>query len=245
MTGAEGITVRQVLAGTSGVAAVGPGVAALRDHLLGDPATAGTPQALVKAALLAPRRFAPGARRDAVDTETLLLELAIGAATDRAPGRWIGEGTIDHLRLARTRLHNEAPTGLVAGATTSGQSLPDLEPAVLTALGDSGGMSSTSLDLARMAAATWGTAVIHDPAMVDLLADAAGGHRAPLGGAVGVCPCQGDSRSVIVRTGHAVGWSALAAYDLAHSAAIGVVATEDVPEDVLQDLLQRLAAGLG
>ena len=71
---ADPTTVRQLLEGGSGIAAVGPTIGSLRDRITADPTADWSRASLISAAIGEPRRFALGTARDAVDTDYMLLE---------------------------------------------------------------------------------------------------------------------------------------------------------------------------
>lgn len=232
-------TIRQLLDGTSGLAPLGPTIADLNDRIAADPGADWSRSALLVRVLAAPQRFAPGTRRDPVDTEIALLEELIEQAAHVPASRWIDAATIGHLRLGDTGIGAVEPGRLTPGRTTAGNTLVDLPPALIGALGASGGMVSDSPDLAQFAAADWGTALINDVATVQLSTDAANGHRAPMG-ASGYCPCIAGEYTLVGQTGHAIGWSALAAYDFRDEMAIAAVLATDVSEAQLDALLQAV-----
>jgi CubicO group peptidase (beta-lactamase class C family) len=240
----DGLTVRKLLDGTSGLAAIAATLPDLQARIAADPGADWSRRAVLDAALAAPPRFSPGARREPVDTEFLLLEEIIGLASDRSSAEWLDVATISHLGLGNTLLATADSAGRSPGHDATGGVVSDLPPALLAVVGNAGGIASDSADLARLASAAWGSAVLRAPATIDLVTDAANGHVAPWGGSA-YCPCAGVARSVIAQTGHAVAWSAVAAYDLGHRAAIGIALDADVNQAGLDDLLASLVADDG
>jgi len=228
-------TVRSLLEGSSGLAPVGPTIADLRSRIALNPEADWSRATLLATAVQAPRRFAPGARSEPVDTEYMLLEDILTRSSGRQAGLWIDETTALHLGLNATFIVEVAPGALLAGQPHSGGPIADLDPLTLAIIGNEGGMASTSIDLARFAAAAWGSTIILDQRSVETINDAAHGHRSPLG-ARGSCPCRGDTRSIISTTGHAVGWSTLAAYDLENRISLAAVLGTDVSDAALDSL---------
>ena len=231
-------TVRQLLEGSSGIAAIGPTFEDLASRIDADRGAAWDRASVLDGAMAAAPRFEPGARREPVDTETLVLEEIIRRATDREPDVWIEVTSYGHAGLRRTWIGDAEGIPLMPGHA-GGDTLADLDGTLLRLLGASGGIAADSDDLARFAGFEWGTTVTQSADALALATDADGGHQAPLG-AVGYCPCTGDVRSVIALTGHAIGWSSLAGYDLDRNAGIGVVVDTDLTQSVLEELLAEL-----
>jgi CubicO group peptidase (beta-lactamase class C family) len=231
-------TVRQLLQGSSGIAAIGPTIEELAARIDADPEAAWDRASVLDVAMAAPLRFEAGARREPVDTEALLLEEIIRRATGRDPGVWIEVTSYGHAGLRRTWIGDVAEIPLMPGQA-GGDTVADLDVTLLELLGASGGIAADSDDLARFAAFEWGTTVTQSAEALALVTDAEGGHRAPLG-AIGYCPCAGGARSVIALTGHAIGWSSLAGYDLDRNTGIGVVVDEDFAQPGLEELLADL-----
>ncbi|HJW22756.1 MAG TPA: serine hydrolase domain-containing protein [Candidatus Limnocylindrales bacterium] len=232
-------TVRQLLDGSSGLAAIAPSLQGLRTQVLEDPTADWSRAAVLAAALASPPRFAPGAQHSPVDTEALLLEDLISRATARPPGDWIDASTILHMGLGQTHLSGPAPGGIARGHDAAGTALVDLEPALLDLVGNEAGMTSDSTDLARFAVAAWGSAILRPPSWVALVTDASDGHRQPWG-ATGVCPCVDGQPTVIAQLGDAVGWAALAAYDFEDHVAVAVVVDADPGPAAMGQLLTAL-----
>jgi len=237
-------TVRQLLEGRSGLAPVGPTVADLRGRVLADPTADWSRATLLSTAINTPRRFAPGTERSPVDSEFMLLEDVIARVANEPAG----------LQIDRTTSHGHGTLGQTTGEprelmTTPGflgsnRALADLEPAVVAIEGDQGAIVAGSTGLAYLAFDTWGDTIVHDEAAVELMGDAANGYANPFG-ASGACPCQGTTHALIVAIGHSTAWSSLAAYDVRDRASIGIVLDHDLPDAVLQDLLQRIVDRIG
>lgn len=234
-------TVRQLLAGTSGIAAVAPTIGALADRIGAAPGGPWDRDGLLAGVLSAPVRYAAGARRAPVDSEYLLLEAILERATGMETPAWLDMATLSHVGLHRTAIGAGGGVAVTPGRLASGGTLADLDPTLLNLLGASGGIATDSVDLAKLASVAWGSAEILSIEALREASDAANGHRAPLGG-LGLCPCTGDQRSVIALTGHAIAWSSLAAYDLDAQAAIAAVIAADIDDADLRQLLDLLVA---
>jgi hypothetical protein len=236
-------TVRQLLEGSSGIAPIGASIADLRDRIIAAPGDDWSRRGLIARALAEPRRFPPGSRRSPADTELMILEDVIDAASGRPRGRFIddvaghGRGKLGFLPTL------EEPQNLLEGVTRSGDRLPDLDAGLLGILGNQGAIAASSRDLAYLAINTWGSTTVHDGSTIAYLTDSAHGRQAPIG-ARSACPCAGDERSVILQTGDAVGWSALTSLDVDLSVTVGVVLDHDIDDAALEDLLQGLEAAL-
>jgi CubicO group peptidase (beta-lactamase class C family) len=235
-------TVHQLLDGTSGLAALGT-IDELSAQIAADPSADWSRTGVLLRTLALPERFAAGARREPVDTEIALLEELIARAVTVPASRWIEAVTIEHLTLGDTTIGAVSPGTLTPGTTLGGGRVTDYSQAMLDALGGTGGVASDSQDLARFAAAGWGTAIIHEVATVRLLTDAAHGRQSPMG-ATAYCPCIAGEHTVIARLGHAVGWSALAAYDFQSRTAIAALLAADIPQAELEALLQDLVGAV-
>jgi hypothetical protein len=235
-------TVRQLLDGTSGLAALGT-IDELNAQIAADPGADWSRTGVLLRTLALPERFAAGARREPVDTETALLEELIGRAVTVPASRWIEAVTIDHLSLGDTTIGAVNTGTLTPGTTLGGATVTDYSQALLDALGATGGVASDSRDLARFAAAAWGTAIIHEVATLQLLTDEAHGRQSPMG-ATAYCPCIDGAHTVIARIGHAVGWSALAAYDFQSHTAIAAMLPADISQAELEALLQDLVGAV-
>jgi hypothetical protein len=224
-------TLRQLAAGTSGLAPIGSDLADLSTRIAAVPGTDWSPAAALARAVAEPRRFAPGSQLARVDTDYLLIEAILDAAT----------GLPDDRVIPTTAIPFDQPTGaLMPGSRSAGERVSDMDPALLALLRNAGGMAASSEDLAGYALEVWGSAATLGTDSVDLLTDAAGGHAAPLGGAVGVCPCNGATRLVIEAVGHAVGWTTLMAYDFEHHTGYGIVVGRDLPAGAIEQLLAQL-----
>ena len=236
---ADPTTVRDLLEGTSGLAATGPTIAELAASIAADPGGDWSRDTVLARAISAPRRFAPGTQRQPVDTEALLLE----AILERASGRSTDEGIpLEIYPPFSTRFADEPPEGLQPGVSATGDPIGDLDPTLLRLLGNAGGMASSSQDLAEYAGTLWAQIGYLDREAVDLLSDAANGHANPIAATV-IC-CDQGAATVIARTGHAVGWSAVIAYNFATGTAIGVVVARDLPDGDLLALVNELAAAV-
>jgi len=228
-------TVRNLLEGTSGLAPV----AASFDDLAAT-FTPGSGARLLDAAVAAPRRFPRGSQRSPVDTEWLILDAIIPAATGQPAENVI---PTDGFLPFSTRFANQPAESPMSGSRANRDPVVELDPALLQFVGNSAGMSSSSQDLAETALDTWGSATQLDPAIVAYLTDAANGRRSPIG-AEGVCPCDGTTNQTPLRIqqiGHAVGWSSIMAYSWEQNTAIGVVLGRDWPDRYFEALLHDLA----
>ena len=108
-------TIRQLLAGTSGIAAVSTTISDLRDRVLAQPTGKWDRDAVLDAALAAPVRFAPGERREPVNSEFLLLERVLELATGRTATEWIDAAFIRHLGLRQTVVPGESTVAVAPG----------------------------------------------------------------------------------------------------------------------------------
>jgi len=235
----DATTIRELLEGSSGLDAVGPTIGSLRDRIGAEPTADWSRDSLISVAVGEPRRFVPGTARDAVDTDYMLLEDIVASVTQAPAGAYIDEVAGHAFGPLGQASSAERPASLVPGNVAGDDRLTDLEPGLLAIVGDQDGIAASSEALARLAVQLWGTAISHEPAGIDYLTDVANGHSNPIAGR-GACPCTGANRSVIVATGHAVGWSSAAAYSFDRHAAIGVTLARDVPDDALDALIERL-----
>jgi len=225
-------TIRMLVEGTSGLAPI----AASLDELAGS-FTPGVGAALLDAAVAAPRRFAPGSQRSPVDTEWLIVDAIIPRAAGQPEENVI---PTDGFPPFSTRFASQPPVGLMAGSRGNHDPVVDLDPDLLAFVGNAGGISSSSQDLAEMALETWGSTTSLDVATVAYLTDATNGRRLPIA-ADGLCPCaDGDVRLLIRSIGHAVGWSSIMAYSWDQNTAIGVVMGRDWRDQDLDSLLHDL-----
>jgi len=167
----------------------------------------------------------------------MLLDDIVAKVEGRAPGLWIEAVTSHAIGDQGQGSWTRAWTTTIVPGTSP--AMPDLEPTVLAIVRDAAGMWATSAGLAHSSVELWGAAIGHSVEGLRILTDSENGRAAPIS-AVGVCPCVGDERLVIASTGHAIAWSALAAYDFGVRAGIGVTATVDVPDAALMDLLDRI-----
>jgi hypothetical protein len=229
-------TVRMLLEGTSGLAPVSSSITDLAASF-----APGSGAALLDAAVAAPRRFTPGTVHSSVDTEWLILSAIIPAAAGQPAENVI---PTDGFQPFSTRFANQPPAPLMSGSKSNGDPVVDLDPALLDFVGNAGGISSSSPDLAEMALQTWHSPEPLDPATVRYLADEADDRTYPIG-AEGLCPCPGITsgpHSLVRQIGHAVGWSSIMAYSWERNSAIGLVLGRDWRQDDLDALLHDLTA---
>jgi CubicO group peptidase (beta-lactamase class C family) len=192
---------------------------------------------VIARAIAAPRVFALGSQHAPTDTEGYVLEELLEAATGMSSSEII---SADGVPPFLTRYFDQAqPDGLVAGLRLDGGRIADLDPAVLDLVGNAGGMTSSSDDLAEYTT-VWHTVDFGLREVTDTLVDAANDHANPLA-ARGIC-CRDGEVTTIVATGHAFGWSALIASDLELGVSVGVVAGRDISEADLEALLDVVIA---
>lgn len=225
-------TIGQLLEGSSGLAPTGASVADLAEQIAAEPATDWTRDAVIARALAAPRSFVPGSRRAPTDTEGFVLEEALEAATGLPSSQIISGG-------GATRFHDQVdPDGLIPGVLPSGDPVGDLDPVVLELVGNAGGMTASSQDLADITITIWATQFSLSRETLDYLTDAPGGYTNPIA-ARGIC-CRDSSITTIAATGHAAGWSAMMAYDFETGVSVGAVMGRDLSEADLQSLLDAI-----
>jgi hypothetical protein len=233
---ADATTVGQLLEGRSGLAPTAPSVSELAELMAAQPGIDWSRDAVIARALAAPRAFPPGTVRAPSDTEAFVLEEVLRRATGLPSSQVY---VTDQMPPFWTRFHDQPdPDGLIPGATLDGRAVEDLDPALLALVGDAGGMTASSQDLAEYLFWTWAAVGYFDQPSIDALVDAPHGHAEPLG-ASGLCCVDGET-TVILQTGHALGWSAIAAHDFASGSSIGVVIGRDVPEADLLALVRAL-----
>jgi len=230
-------TIGNVLEGTSGFAPIASSLDELAAQIAADPGADWSRATRLNAAMSNTRRFAPGDRREPADTEWILLEEMLGYATGRPVDDVMLGG--DVVPPLTTAFADQPPNALISGSLATGEAVSDLDPALLALVGNEGGMSASSHDLAELAVSAWGTAAVLDTPMVDELIDAPD-HANPLG-ATAIC-CGDLPANDIGATGHAVGWSSAVAWAFDSQIAVGVVIGRDVREDDLQALLHELIA---
>jgi hypothetical protein len=225
-------TVRMLLEGTSGLAAVSPSLTDLAATF-----TPGSGPTLMDAAVAAPRRFTPGSQRSPVDTEWLILDAIIPVASGQPAENVI---PTDGFPPFSTSFANQPPLALMAGSRGNHDPVADLDPALLEFVGNSAGISASSEDLAGMAVQTWGSATTLDVETVAYLTDAANGRQSPIA-ALGGCPCDGNRGALLVhQIGHAIGWTSVMAYSWDQNTAIGIVMGRDWRDQDVEALLHDL-----
>ena len=242
---ADAITLRQLLDGTSGLAPVTTGIADLVPRVAADPTADWTQAALISRARALPPSFAPGTGFAITDTADLLLDEIVARATARPSLFWIGSSAVGHFGLASTTLAGEPPEGLVAGTLADGTRLADLPTTVLTAIGNSSGVASSALDLARYASPAWSTTSIHDPSTIAAVTAVANDHSYGLG-VRGLCPCPGGRPTILGLSGHAAAWSGIVAKDTVGGWSVALLVDSDLTDAELEAVLaQVLAAQFG
>jgi CubicO group peptidase (beta-lactamase class C family) len=165
----RGVTVRQLMDGSSGVASFGDPIEDLARSVASDPQRAwSVADALAIAAGKQPR-FAPGTRHEPADTEDALLDEIIEAITGGPSSDAITTRILEPIALEKTfvagapipppNMPQLNPTGELATEVQSGlwdpdgtgtlAIVPDLPAGVLAILGSARGMASSETDLAR------------------------------------------------------------------------------------------------
>ena len=238
---ADRITIRQLLDGTSGLAPVTSGIADLVARVNADPGADWTESGLIARARTLQPSFAPGSGFAIPDTADLLLDDIITEATGRPSLFWIASSAVGHFGLVSTTLANEQPDGLVAGTLADGRRLPDLPPAVVTAVGNASGLASNALDLARYASPAWSTTSIHDPQTIAAITAIDNDHGYGLG-VRGLCPCPAGRPTVLGLTGHAAAWSGLVAKDPVGGWSIALLVDADLTDADLEAVSEQVLA---
>jgi CubicO group peptidase (beta-lactamase class C family) len=238
---AGAIAIRQLLDGTNGLAPVTSGIADLVDRAAADPTADWTTVALLSQARALQPSFAPGTGFAITDTADLLLDDIVARATGRPSLFWIGSSAIRHYGLPSTTLLNEQPKGLVAGMLAGGRRLADLPPAVLTAVGNSSGVASNVLDLARFTIPAWSSTSIHEAPTFAAVTAISNDHSYGLG-VRGLCPCSAGQPTVLGLTGHPAAWSGIVARDRVGGWSIAFLVDVDLTDADLEAVLDQVLA---
>jgi CubicO group peptidase (beta-lactamase class C family) len=227
--GGADITIRMLLAGTSGLAPAGPTIA---DLLAPGAAPEGgwTRAALLARGRAQSARFAPGSSCGPVDTESLLLEEIGVRATGRPAGTWVVPANLPQNTVLAP------PANLLVGTGANGP-VRDLPADLVDALGAAGGIAFNASDLADLAVAALGTTLVHDAVSISEVTAVDGPSRWSLG-AAGWCPCPDGPPQVVGRSGRAGAWAAAVAYDLAGRVAVGITVDREVTDEQLQALTE-------
>ncbi len=248
----ETITVRNLLDGSSGVAAFGEPVDDLARLVAAEPDRPWTAADALRIASEKTQRFVPGSRHEPVDTEDALLVSIIEGVTG---------SSFDHVLLELVHSLNppspvEPPLGpdwfhatsewaplvpdigmwdpTASGALTK---IADLPPGVLVVLGPARGLALPVSTLARM------TTDVHTHphllsattrAMVDKPIEEGG-----FGGSA-MCPCAGVVKNGIGQVGHTGPYTAVTVYVPSERLTISLVVNAAVSDDDLQALLQEV-----
>lgn len=236
---AEAISVRRLLDGTSGLAPVTSGLTDLLAQVRADPQADWTQDGLIARARRLPPSFAPGQGFAVTDTADLLLDAIVSKVTGRPSLFWIGSSATDHFGLVSTTLAETAPEDLMPGTLKDGSRISDLPSAALTAVGESSGVSSNVLDLARFANAAWSSTSIHDGSTIAAIT-AVDNQRAYGLGVRGFCPCEAGRPTVVGLTGHAAAWSGVVAKDTVGGWAVAVLQDSDLADSDLKAVLQKV-----
>jgi D-alanyl-D-alanine carboxypeptidase len=235
------IRVRQLLDGTNGLAPITSGMADLLARVTSDPSADWTEAGLLARARALSPAFPPGKGFAVTDTADLLLDDIITRVSGRSSLFWIGSSTTDHFALVSTTLSYQTPTGLVTGTLANGHRLADLPPAVLTAVGNSSGVASNALDLARFANPAWSSSSIHDASTIAAITAIANPNSYGLG-VRGFCPCAAGRSTVLGLTGHAAAWSGVVAKDTVGGWSVALLVDADLSDADLTAALKEVLA---
>ena len=237
----DSIRVRQLLDGTSGLAPVTSGLADLLARVSAEPTADWTETGLIARARELPPSFSPGKGFAITDTADLLLDDIVSRVTGRPSLFWIEASTTRHFGLTSTTLPYEPPKDLVAGTHADGNQVSDLPPAVLTAVGNSSGVASNALDLARFANPAWSSSSIHDASTIAAITAIANPNSYGLG-VRGFCPCAAGRSTVIGLTGHAAAWSGVVAKDTVGGWSVALLVDADLSDADLTAALKEVLA---
>jgi D-alanyl-D-alanine carboxypeptidase len=216
-------------------------MADLLARVTAEPAADWTQAGLIARARALPPSFSPGKGFAVSDTADLLLDDIVSRVAGRPSLFWIGSSATDHFSLVSTTLPNEAPEGLVAGTLGDGRRLADLPPAALTAVGNSSGVASNALDLARFANPAWSSTSIHDASTIAAVTAVANQHSYGLG-VRGFCPCATGRPTVLGLTGHAAAWSGIVVKDTIGGWSVALLVDADLTDADLEGAMDEVLA---
>jgi CubicO group peptidase (beta-lactamase class C family) len=254
--GVRGVTVRQLMDGSSGVASLGT-----RSRTWRDPSRPIRREPGVSPMRWRRRRQATTLRtrneaRACRHTEDALLDEIIEAITGAPSSDAITTRILEPIALEKTfvagapipppNMPQLNPTGEAATEVQSGlwdpdgtgtlAIVPDLPAGVLAILGSARGMASSETDLAR------GTdALRSNPALLSESARAELARSIEDGGFGGsaMCPCDGAIRSGIGQIGHAGPYTTLLVYVPSERMTIAIGVNMAIPDGELEALLQQ------
>jgi CubicO group peptidase (beta-lactamase class C family) len=251
------ITVRDLLAGSSGVASFGEPVEDLARLVAADPSRIWTAADGLRLARDKSPRFQPGARHEASDTEDALLVEVIESVTGSTVWDVFTQGIFGPTFSPRLSSLDVVTSGdLPFPSFPPYPPLPVLEPhrgvwdtagalvevadlpaEVRAVLGPARVMAFPVGDLARL------TDAIHrDPSLMSGAARATLDKSFEDGGFGGsaMCPCSGDARNGVGLVGHSGPYTALAVYVPSERLNVALVANVAISDDDLQGLLQEV-----
>jgi CubicO group peptidase (beta-lactamase class C family) len=246
----DGITIRQLLDGSSGVAAFGDPIEELARVVAAEPDRTWTQADALQLARARSPRFQPGAKHEITDTEDVLLAEIIKVATGSTawdamtrmlePLRPIPQRAAPGEALPRPVI-GPAPAMVVGWWDRDGTGdlvqVPDLPDNVIAVLGPGRNWADTVTVLAQ------GMQLLHTQPV--LLSDAA---RASLDrsdesggfGGTAMCPCTGNAKDGVGFVGHTGPYTALVVYVPSERMTIAVTANVAVSDDDLHGLVQDI-----
>jgi len=236
--GGGGISVRDLLVGSSGVASFGEPVEDLARLVAAEPSRTWTAADALRLAREKQPRFEPGTRHEVTDTEDALLIEIIESVTGSTVWDVFTQGIFGPV-FFRPPLNVLAPDHAVWDPADSGAfvEVADLPDDVLAVVGSTRGMTFSVGDLARLTHAIHG-----DPSLMSVAARATLDKSFQDGGFGGsaMCPCSGDARNGVGLAGHTGPYTALSVYVPSERLTIALVANVAISDDDLQGLLQEI-----
>jgi D-alanyl-D-alanine carboxypeptidase len=246
--GGEGITVQNLLDGSSGVASFGEPIEDLSQAIAADRSRNWTAADALRISRVRPERFATGSRHEPVDTEDALLVAIVESVTGEPYLDSFVTRLQDPLTLRTTyasgqKVPHEAGHGDVmwgywdpadTGKLVEARDLPD---GVVAVLGPARGMASPVLDLARA-----NDALFTDSRWLSQSARGLLGEPIEEGGVLGsaMCPCRGSSRQGIGVIGHMGAYTTMSVHVPTEGLSIVIVVNRTVPDDELEHFVQEL-----
>lgn len=251
----DAITVRMLLAGSSGVAPFGEPLEALEARIAEDPDRAWSPADGLQIARAAPPRFEPGARFEPVDTDDALLAVIVEEVTGASASAEIRRRFIDPLRLTGTFAAGEpvpvagSASGIVsgtfemwrgyvsAGAGGGEVQVDDLDADLLAVLGPARGIAAASTNVTR-----WSDLLHTEPGLLSDTSRDLLGRSYENGGFGGQasCPCTDGAPRALVIAGSVGAYAALRAWFPEDGTSIVILTNHSVRRESLLDYLERI-----